>query len=162
MASFDISSEVDEQEIRNAVDQASREIANRYDFKGTDSTIELGENEITMNTASEDRLTALRQVLEEKMVKRKVSLKAVSYGTVDDASGGRVRQVATLAAGINADKARDLNKFIKGLGMKGISSQSQGEQIRVNGKKRDALQDVIAACKDHDFGIPLQFGNFRD
>jgi uncharacterized protein YajQ (UPF0234 family) len=162
MASFDISSEVDEQELRNAVDQASREISNRYDFKGTDSTIELGENDITMNTASEDRLIALRQVLEEKMVKRKVSLKAVTYGTVEDASGARVRQVAALAAGINSEKAKDLNKFIKGLGMKGISSQSQGDQIRVNGKKRDALQDVISACKDHDFGIPLQYGNFRD
>ena len=162
MASFDISSEVDDQEVRNAVDQASREIANRYDFKDTDSSIELGETSITMNTSSEDRLTALRQVLEEKLVKRKVSLKAVSYASVEDAAGGRVRQVADLAAGINSEKAKDLNKFIKGLGIKGISSQTQGDQIRVNGKKRDALQDVIAKCKEHDFGIPLQFGNFRD
>jgi uncharacterized protein YajQ (UPF0234 family) len=160
--SFDISSEVDQQEIRNAVDQASREIANRFDFKNTDSSIELGTNEITMRSVSADRLTALRQVLEEKLVRRQVSMKAVSYGTVEDAAGGTVRQVATLVAGINADKAKELNKFIKGLGMKGIQSQTQGEEVRVIAKKRDDLQAVIQACKEHDFEIPLQFGNFRD
>jgi uncharacterized protein YajQ (UPF0234 family) len=160
--SFDISSEVDGQEIRNAVDQAQREIANRFDFKNTDSSIELGTNEITLRTVSNDRLNALRQVLEEKLVKRGVSLKALDYGKVEDAAGGNVRQVVTLVAGINADKARDLNKFIKGLGLKGIQSQTQGEQVRVTGKKRDDLQAVITACKEHDFGIPLQFGNFRD
>jgi uncharacterized protein YajQ (UPF0234 family) len=160
--SFDISSEVDQQEIRNAVDQASREIANRFDFKNTDSSIELGTNEITMRSVSVDRLTALRQVLEEKLVRRQVSMKAVSYGTVDDAAGGTVRQVATLVAGINADKAKELNKFIKGLAMKGIQSQTQGEEVRVIAKKRDDLQAVIQACKEHDFEIPLQFGNFRD
>ena len=94
MPSFDISSEVDEQEIRNAVDQASREIANRFDFKNTDSSIELGTNEITMRSVTADRLTALRQVLEEKLVKRQISLKAVDYGKVEDAAGGTVRQVA--------------------------------------------------------------------
>jgi uncharacterized protein YajQ (UPF0234 family) len=160
--SFDITSEVDEQEIRNAVDQASREIANRFDFKNTDSSIELGTNEITLKTVSADRLTALRQVLEEKLVKRKISLKAVDYGKVEDAAGGTVRQVAALVAGISAEKAKDLNKFIKGLGMKGIQSQTQGDSVRVIAKKRDDLQGVISACKEHDFGIPLQFGNFRD
>lgn len=162
MPSFDISSEVDEQEIRNAVDQAAREVANRFDFKGTDSSIELGTNEITMRSVTEDRLGALRQVLEEKLVRRQVSLKAVSYGKVEEAAGVTVRQVATLVAGINAEKAKDLNKFIKGLGVKGVQSQTQGEQVRVIAKKRDDLQAVIAACKEHDFGIPLQFGNFRD
>ncbi|MCC6227079.1 MAG: YajQ family cyclic di-GMP-binding protein [Microthrixaceae bacterium] len=162
MPSFDITSEVDQQEIRNAVDQASREISTRFDFKGTDSSIELGTNEITMRTVSADRLTALRQVLEEKMVKRQISLKALDYGKVEDAAGGTVRQVATLVAGINADRARDLNKFIKGLGTKGVQSQTQGDAVRVIAKKRDDLQSVIAACKEHDFGIPLQFGNFRD
>ena len=162
MPSFDITSEVDQQEIRNAVDQASREISTRFDFKGTDSSIELGTNEITMRTVSADRLTALRQVLEEKMVKRQISLKALDYGKVEDADGGTVRQVATLVAGINADRARDLNKFIKGLGTKGVQSQTQGDAVRVIAKKRDDLQSVIAACKEHDFGIPLQFGNFRD
>jgi len=160
--SFDITSEVDEQEIRNAVDQASREITNRFDFKNTDSTIELGTNEITMNTQSADKLRALRQVLEEKMVKRQISMKAVDYGKVEDAAGGRVRQVAALVAGISSEKAKDLNKFIKALGLKGIQSQTQGESVRVIAKKRDDLQAVITACKEHDFGIPLQFGNFRD
>ena len=162
MASFDISSEVDEQEIRNAVDQASREITTRFDFKGTDSAIELGTNEIALRTVSSDRLTALRQVLEEKMVKRKISMKALSYGKVEDAAGGTVRQVATLVAGINSEKAKELNKFIKALAVKGIQSQTQGDEVRVIGKKRDDLQAVISACTEHDFGIPLQFGNFRD
>ncbi len=162
MASFDISSEVDEQELRNAIDQASREISTRFDFKGTDSSIELGTNDITLRSVSADRLTALRQVLEEKVVKRKLSLKALDYGKVEDAAGGTVRQVVTVVAGINQERAKDLNKFIKALGIKGIQSQTQGEQIRVIGKKRDQLQEVIQACKEHDFDIPLQFGNFRD
>jgi uncharacterized protein YajQ (UPF0234 family) len=162
MPSFDITSEVDHQEIRNAVDQASREVTNRFDFKNTDPSIELDDTSITLRCGSEDRLTALRQVLEEKLVKRQVSLKAVSYGKVEEASGGSARQVAELVAGISSDKARQLNKFIKEIGVKGVQSQTQGEQIRVTGKKRDDLQTVIAACKEHDFDIPLQFGNFRD
>ena len=162
MPSFDISSEVDEQEIRNAVDQAERELATRFDFKNTNSSVELGTNEITLRSSSADRLAAVRQVLEEKLVKRQISMKALDYGDVQDAAGGTARQVATLVAGINSDRARDLNKFIKALGLKGIQSQTQGEQVRVIAKKRDDLQGVIAACKEHDFGIPLQFGNFRD
>ena len=162
MPTFDVVSEVDAQEVRNAVDQAGRELAQRYDFKGTNSTIELGTNEITLHTSSEDRLTALTQLLEEKLVKRKVSLKALDYGKVEEASGGTVRQVVTLAAGISSDKARELNKFIKGLGLKGIQSQTQADQLRVSGKKRDDLQAVIAALREEDFGIPLSFSNFRD
>ena len=162
MPSFDVVSEVDTQEIRNAVDQAARELSTRYDFKGTDSTVELKEDEIELRSVSEDRLNAVRQVLEEKLVKRKVSLKALDYGTVEDAAGGRVRQAAALQAGISSDKARELNKNIKGLGLKGIQSQTQGDQLRVIGKKRDDLQAVIADLKAGDFGIPLQFNNFRD
>jgi len=162
VSSFDISSEVDEQEMRNAVDQASRELATRFDFKETNSSIELSGNEITLRSVSQDRLSAVRQVLEEKLVKRQISMKALDYGKVEDAAGGTVRQVASLVAGINSERAKDLNKFIKALGLKGIQSQTQGEQIRVIGKKRDDLQAVIQACKEHDFGIPLQFGNFRD
>ena len=162
MPSFDVVSEVDRQEVRNAVDQAQREIGTRFDFKGTNSTIEQAELALTLRSVSEDRLTALRQVLEEKLVKRKVSLKGLDYGNVEDAAGGTVRQVATLAAGISSDKARELNKFIKALGRKGIQSQTQGDQVRVTSKKRDDLQSVIAALKEHDFGIPLQFINFRD
>ncbi len=162
MPSFDITSEVDEQEIRNAVDQASREVSNRFDFKNTNSSLDLGEGSITLRSSTEDRLAALRQVLEEKLVKRGVSMKAVDYGKVEEASGGSARQVATLVAGISSEKAKALNKFIKELGLKGVQSQTQGEQLRVTAKKRDDLQSVIAACKEHDFGIPLQFGNFRD
>jgi uncharacterized protein YajQ (UPF0234 family) len=162
MPSFDVSSEVDLQEVRNAVDQATREVVNRYDFKGTDSSVELGEGSITLESSAEDRVVALRQVLEEKLVKRKVSLKGVEFGSIEDAAGGRARMVATLAAGISSDKARELNKFIKALGIKGIQSQTQGDQLRVTGKKRDTLQEIIAALKEGDFGIPLQFGNFRD
>jgi uncharacterized protein YajQ (UPF0234 family) len=162
MPTFDVTSEVDMQEVRNAVDQASREVTQRYDFKGTDSSVELGEDSITMASSTEDRLNALRVVLEEKLVKRKVSLKALDYAKVEDAAGGSVRQVASLTAGINSDKARDINKFIKGLGLKGIQSQTQGDQVRVSGKKRDDLQAVITKMKEHDFDIPLQFGNFRD
>jgi len=162
MPTFDVVSEVDAQEVRNAVDQASRELGQRYDFKGTNSSIELGTNEITLHTSSEDRLTALTQLLEEKLVKRKVSLKALDYGKVEEAAGGTVRQVVTLAAGISSDKARELNKFIKGLGLKGVQSQTQADQLRVSGKKRDDLQAVIAALREEDFGIPLSFSNLRD
>ena len=150
------------QEVRNAVDQAVRELTNRYDFKGTNSSMELGDTEIKLATASEDRLIALRTLLEEKLVKRKVSLKILDYGKVEEASGMTVRQTATIQAGISSDKARELNKFIKALGLKGIQSQTQGESLRVNGKKRDDLQGVIAALKEEDFGVPLQFNNFRD
>ena len=162
MASFDVVSKVDMQEIRNAVDQASREVANRYDFRNTNSAVELGDDAITMRSSSEDRLNALRVVLEEKLVRRQVSLKAVSYGDVEEASRGTVRQVAALVAGISSDRARELNKFIKGLGIKGVQSQTQGDQLRVNSKKRDDLQEVIAELKAGDFDVPLQFENFRD
>jgi uncharacterized protein YajQ (UPF0234 family) len=162
MPSFDVVSQVDAQEVRNAVDQAAREVGTRFDFKGTDSSIELNGLEIVMRSVTEDRLNALRQVLEEKLVKRKVSLKALSYGKVEDAAGGTVRQVATLTAGISSDKAKQINTFIKNLGLKGIQSQTQGDQIRVTGKKRDDLQSVIASLREGDLGIPLQFENFRD
>ena len=162
MPSFDVVSKVDMQEIRNAVDQASREIANRYDFRNTGSAVELGEGVINMRSSTEDRLTAMRQVLEEKLVRRQVSLKAVHYGNVEEASGGTVRQAAALQAGISSDRARDLNKFIKGLGIKGVQSQTQGDQLRVISKKRDDLQAVIAELKAGDFDVPLQYENFRD
>ncbi len=162
MPSFDVVSEIDQQEIRNAVDQVAREVSTRYDFKGTDTTIELTATEIKLHSSSEDRLVALRQVLEEKLVKRKVSLKALDYQKVEEASGATARQVVTLVAGISKDKATELNKHIKALSVKGVQSQTQGEQLRVTAKKRDDLQAVIAALRDHDFGVPLQFSNFRD
>jgi uncharacterized protein YajQ (UPF0234 family) len=162
MPSFDVVSEIDLQEVRNAVDQAAREINTRYDFKNTQSSVALSDDGIDLASVSEDRLNALRQVVEEKLVKRKVSLKSIDFGDVEEASGATVRQRAALTSGINSDKAREINKFVKGLGLKGIQTQTQGEQIRVTGKKRDHLQDVIAALKAEDLGIPLQFENFRD
>jgi cyclic-di-GMP-binding protein len=162
MPSFDVVSEVDRQEVRNAVDQAQREVANRYDFKNTSSTIDQNDLVITLQTVSEDRLDALRTVLEEKLVRRKVSLKGVEYGDVQAAAHDTVRQVVTIKVGIGGDKAKQINKLIKEKGPKGVSSQNQGDSIRVQGKKRDALQDVIAMLKDEDVGIPLQFQNFRD
>ncbi len=162
MPTFDVVSEVDKQEVRNALDQAERELTTRYDFKGTGSSIEAHDLELTMRSSTEDRLRAVRQVLEEKLVKRGVSLKALEYGKLEEAAGGTVRQTAKLNAGISSDKARELNKFIKDLGLKGVQSQAQGDQLRVSGKKRDDLQEVIAKLREGDFGVPLQFTNFRD
>jgi uncharacterized protein YajQ (UPF0234 family) len=162
MPSFDVVSEVDHQEVRNAVDQAQRELATRFDFKGTNSSIEQKDLTFTFRTASEDRLRALRQVFEEKLVRRSVSLKGLDYGKVEEAAQGTVRQTASISEGISSDKARELNTFIKNLTMKGIQTQTQGNQLRVTGKKRDDLQAVIAALKGGDFGVALQFQNFRD
>ncbi len=162
MPSFDVVSEVNMQEVRNAVDQASREISTRFDFKDTGSSIELSGSEIQLHSATEDRLKAVNQVLEEKLVRREVSLKALDHGQVEEAAKSTVRQTIKLSAGISSDNARKINKFIKDLGLKGVSSQTQGDQVRVTGKKRDDLQAVIAALKAEDLGIPLQFENFRD
>jgi len=162
MPTFDIVSEVDRQEVRNAVDQAQREIATRFDFKNTNSSIEQKELVITLHTVSEDRLRALRQVLEERFVKRNVSLKGLEWGNVDEATQNTVRQTVTIKVGISSDKAREINRMIKEKGPKGVSSQTQGDTVRVSGKKRDDLQAVIALLKAADLGIPLQFENFRD
>ena len=162
MPTFDVVSEVDRQEMRNAIDQAQREIATRYDFKNTDSSIEQTDLVLTLRTSSEDRLTALRTVIEEKLVKRGVSLKGLDYGKIEEATHNSVRQVLTVKVGISSDKAREINKMIKEKGPKGVSSQTQGETVRVTGKKRDDLQAVISALKGADLGIPLQFQNFRD
>lgn len=162
MPSFDVVSEVDMQEVRNAVDQAARELATRFDFKNTNSSIELTDDAIKLASSTEDRMTALRQLLEEKFAKRKISMKVLDYGTLEEASHNSVRLSASLVSGISSDKAKELNKHIKGLGIKGVQSQTQGEQLRITGKKRDSLQEVIAALKGDDFGLPLQFNNFRD
>ena len=162
MPSFDVVSEVDHQEVRNAVDQAQREITTRFDFKGTNSSIEQNDLVITLRTVSEDRLAALKVVLEERLVKRGVSLRGLDWGKLEQASGDTVRQVVTIQVGISSDKAREINKLIKEKAPKGVSSQTQGDQVRVTSKKRDDLQGVISALKEADLGIPLQFNNFRD
>lgn len=162
MPSFDVVSQVDMQEVKNAVDQASREIGTRFDFKDTGSSVELAGDELRLASATEDRLRAVVQVLEEKLVKRQVSLKTLDRGKVEEASKGSVRQTIKLQAGISSENAKKINVFLKGLGLKGVQSQTQGDQIRVTGKKRDDLQAAIAALKGEDFGLPLQFENFRD
>ena len=162
MPSFDVVSEVDRQELKNAVDQAQRELANRFDFKNTDSSIEQKDLILTLRTSSEDRLRALKILLEEKLVKRQVSLRGIDWGKIEPASGESVRQIVTVKVGINSDKAREINKLIKEKGPKGVSSQTQGEQIRITGKKRDDLQTTMALLKSSDLEVPLQFEYFRD
>jgi len=162
MPTFDIVSEVDLQEVRNATDQAAREIGNRFDFKGTGSSVELAGSELHLTSNAEERLKAVTQVLEEKLVKRKISLKALDPGKVEEGSKGVLRQTITVKAGIEAEKAKRINTFLRALGLKGVSSSTQGDQIRVSGKKRDDLQGAIAALKAEDFDLPLQFTNFRD
>ena len=162
MPGFDIVSEVDKQELKNAVDQAQRELANRFDFKNTNSSIEQADLILTLKTSSEDRLRALKTLLEEKLVKRQVSLRGIEWGKIEAATGESVRQVVTVKVGINSDKAREINKLIKEKGPKGVSSQTQGEQVRVTSKKRDDLQEVMSLLKATDLELPLQFNNFRD
>ncbi len=162
MPSFDIVSEVDRQEVKNALDQATREIDTRFDFKNTNSSIEAKDLIITLRTVSEDRLAALRIVLEEKLVKRGVSLRGLDYGKVEEATQNTVRQVVTITVGISSDKAREINRTIKEKGPKTVSSQTQGDTVRVTGKKRDDLQAVMTLLKGMDLEIPLQFNNFRD
>ncbi|MGA1441897.1 MAG: YajQ family cyclic di-GMP-binding protein, partial [Ilumatobacteraceae bacterium] len=155
-------SEVDRQELKNAVDQAQREIGQRYDFKNTDSAIEQNELVLTLKTSSEDRLRALRTVLEERLVKRGVSLRGLDWGKIEPATGESVRQIVTVKVGITSEKAREINKLVKEKGPKGISTQTQGESVRVSGKKRDDLQATITLLKAASLGIPVQFVNFRD
>jgi uncharacterized protein YajQ (UPF0234 family) len=162
MPSFDVVSEVDIQEVRNAVDQANREATTRFDFKGTDSEITFSEKELTLSSSTEDRLNALYQVLIEKMVKREVSLKTLDPQKVEDASRGAARQKVLLKAGISQEIGKQINKLIKELNAKNISSSIQGDQVRVTGKQRDDLQRAMAAIKAADLPVPVQFTNFRD
>ncbi len=162
MPTFDIVSQVDMQEVRNAVDQAQRELSTRFDFKGTDSSVELSGMELRLHSATEDRLRAVLQVLEEKLVKRQVSLKCLDAQKVEEASKGTARQTVLIKSGLSADNAKAINRWIKDSGPKGVSSTTQGEQVRVTAKKRDDLQAVIAGLKEQDFPVPLQFENFRD
>ena len=162
MPSFDVVSEVDRQELRNAIDQAQRELANRYDFKDTYSEIEQKDLVLTLRTSSEDRLRALKVLLEERFVKRNISLKSLDWGKIEQATGESVRQIVTIKVGVPADKAREINKLIKDKGPKGVGGQTQGDQLRVSGKKRDDLQQTIAMLRAANLDLPLQFINFRD
>ena len=163
-ASFDVVSEVDLQEVRNAVDQAAREISQRYDFKGTGSIVELVKERETsglvVKSNSEQKVKDCVKVLEEKLVKRKVALKALQKAEIQPAAGGTARQEIGLNQGISTDKARAIVKSIKDMKLKAQAS-IQGDQVRVSSKSRDTLQEIIAELKQRDFGIPLQFVNYR-
>jgi uncharacterized protein YajQ (UPF0234 family) len=161
MPSFDIVSRVDMQEVRNAVDQAMREVIGRYDFKGTDSSVRLTDEGIVVESSAEGRLEAAVDVLRGKLVRRSVSLKSISGGESKQIGGGRYRAVFTLNEGIAQDAAKELTKTIKEAKLK-VQVQIQGDQLRVSGKKRDDLQDAIATVKALDYRIPLQFVNYRD
>jgi cyclic-di-GMP-binding protein len=158
--SFDIVSEVDPQEVRNAVNQATREVTTRFDFKGTDTSLEIDQDMIEMRSSTEDRLKAALDVLKEKLVRREISLKAIREGPVLPAARGTARQTLHVNRGISDEKAKDLVKFIKKTGAK-VQTQIQGDQLRITAKKKDDLQSVIQSVKAEDFGIPLQFTNYR-
>lgn len=163
-SSFDVVSEVDLQEVRNAVDQAQREIGQRYDFKGTGSSVELTEENnkpmIVVRSNTEQKVKDCAKVLDEKLVKRKVSLKALQRGEIQQAGGGTARQTLGINQGISQDKAREIVKTVKDLKTKAQVS-IQGDQVRVSSKSKDILQDVISTLREKDFGIPLQFVNYR-
>jgi uncharacterized protein YajQ (UPF0234 family) len=163
-SSFDVVSELDMQEVRNAVDQAKREISQRFDFKNTGSSIDLGEEggnpTITLRSNTEQKVKDVLKVLEEKFVKRKLSLKALQRGNIEQAGGGTARQALTINQGISTEKAREIVKAIKDSKVK-AQAAIQGDQVRVSSKSRDILQEVIELLKENDFGIPLQFVNYR-
>ena len=161
MPTFDVVSQVDMQEVRNAVDQAAREIVNRYDFKGTDTKINLTDDGISLESSADGRLEAAIDVLKGKLVKRGVSLKSVAGGEIKPAAGGRVQTHFTLNQGIPQDAAKELSKVVRDAKLK-VQVQIQGDQLRVQGKKRDDLQEVIALLRDQDYRLPLQYINFRD
>jgi cyclic-di-GMP-binding protein len=160
--SFDVASEVSMPEVANAIQQALKEVTTRYDLKNSHSAIELDEKEKKIALASQDdyKLKAVTEILQQKLVKRGVSLKALTYGTVESASGGTVRQSVTLQSGIVSDKAREIVRIVKD-SKKKVQATIQGEVVRIAGKDRDTLQEVIALLRGHDFGIDLQFTNFR-
>ena len=161
--SFDIVSQVDLAEVDNAVNQAMKEVSQRFDFKGTNSRIEFDKSErvLILTTASELTLQSLTGVLTQKLVRRKVGLQALEYGTVEAAAKDTVRQKVTLQMGIPIEKAREIVKFVKALKLKKVQVAIQGDQLRVSGRDRDALQEAIAALKGHDFKIDMQFTNYR-
>ena len=158
--SFDIVSEVDMQEIRNAVDQAVREITQRFDFKGTETSIVQDNTTLELRSSTEDRLKAALQVLKEKAVKREIPLKALSDGEIHPAAKGHVRQAVTVLTGISDEKAKEISKYVRAQVPK-IQTSIQGAQVRVSGKSKDDLQAAIRAVKEKDFGVALQFTNYR-
>lgn len=161
MPSFDVVCELDHHELDNAVDQANRELAQRYDFKGTESSIEKTEEGLVIRSNSEGRLDAARDVLESKVVRRKISLKSLDAQKAQPAGGQTWRQLIKLREGVDKDEAKEIVKRIKDSKMK-VQASIQGDLVRVSGKKRDDLQGCISFLKEQDLDLPLSFTNFRD
>ena len=159
-SSFDIVSSVDLQEVKNAIAQATKEIQTRFDLKGTGSVVDLAGEEIQLASSDDFKLKAVREILEGRLVKRSVPLKALSFGEVDKALGGTVRQKVELQKGIPTEKAREIVKLIKGTKLK-VQAAIQGDQLRVSGKSKDDLQAVMQMLKGTDLGIDMQFTNRR-
>ncbi len=161
-SSFDVVSEVDSQEVANAVNQAAKEVNQRYDFRGVDAKVELGGKTITMEANTAERTLAVLDVLQSKLVRRGVSLKALDLGDGEPKASGKIyRLVGTICEGLNQEQAKKITKLIRDEGPKGVKAQIQGDTVRVSGKSRDALQDVIALLKKADIDAPLQFTNYR-
>jgi uncharacterized protein YajQ (UPF0234 family) len=160
-SSFDVVSKVDRQEVDNALNQASKEVAQRFDFRGTGASIAWSGETVEIKANADDRVRAALDVFKEKLVKRGVSLKALDHAEPQPAAGGTSRMVVSIRQGITDEKAKAIVKKIKAAGPKGVQAQVQGDEVRVSSKKRDDLQAVIALLKAEDFGIPLQFVNYR-
>lgn len=160
MPSFDVVSEVELSEVRNAVDQANREIGTRFDFKGVDASFELNDAQITVSAEAEFQVQQMLDILRNKLIKRNIDIKSMQEGEVVE-SGRKATMIVTMQQGIDQDIARAIVKKIKAAGLK-VQAAIQGDQVRVTGKKRDDLQSVIALLKDSDVKIPLQYNNFRD
>jgi hypothetical protein len=159
-SSFDVVSKVDLQEVKNAIGQAMKELETRYDLKGTHSKVELQGEELLLTSADEYKMKAVRDVLETRLVKRNVPLKALTFGEIERALGQTARQKVSLQKGIPTEQAREIVKIVKGTKLK-VQASIQGEQVRVSGKNRDDLQTVIQALKASDLGIDMQFTNYR-
>jgi uncharacterized protein YajQ (UPF0234 family) len=159
--SFDVVSKVDRQEVDNALNQAQKELTSRFDFRGTGASVTwAGEEAVTIEAETEERCRAAIEVFKEKLVRRGISLKAFDVG--EPAASGKVNKVTgTIVQGISSEKAKQIAKYVRDEGPKGVQAQIQGDQLRVSGKKKDHLQDVIAALKAKDFDIALQFTNYR-
>ncbi|MDX9714280.1 MAG: YajQ family cyclic di-GMP-binding protein [Dissulfurispiraceae bacterium] len=159
---FDVVCEIDMQEVTNAVTQALKELSQRFDFKGSKSTIELDKAKAVVTVVSDDehKLKSVIDILQSKLIKRGIALKALTYGKIEQAAGSTVRQIINLQQGIPQDKAKEIVKCIKDTKMK-VSSEIQKDQVRVRAKKIDDLQHIISLLKEKDFGIHLQFSNYR-
>jgi cyclic-di-GMP-binding protein len=163
VASFDITSGVDLQEVDNAVNQARKEVAQRYDFKGSRAAIEFNRTENTLTLVADDefKMTALWDILQGRMVRRGVPTKNLTPGVIERAANDTVRRVITLQQGIPTEAARDIVKFIKDNKLKKVQAAIQADQVRVSAPSKDELQEAIRLLREHDFGIALQFGNYR-